>query len=129
MFVERERRLRGVVEARMEQAIEDAAALREWAATQVSGVRQDIEHEVELLLNALSLKTAALEDVHARLETRVRWGVALLEAKKAAVLGRRVLQAWRAVAARAKYCRNVAAKLQERAAIRKTAHLMATWAD
>ncbi len=128
-FVEREKRLRNALEARMEQAVEDATGLREWAASQVEGVRKDVEEEVELLLAALSRKSAALEDVQSRLETRVRWGVALLEAKKAAVLGRRVLQAWRAVTARTKYCNNVANKLQERAAIRTTADIMTAWAD
>jgi hypothetical protein len=128
-FVEREKRLRNALEARMEQAVEDATGLREWAASQVEGVRKDVEEEVELLLTALSRKSAALEDVQSRLETRVRWGVALLEAKKAAVLGRRVIQAWRAVTARSKYCNNVATKLQERAAIRTTADIMTAWAD
>ncbi|KAL4528837.1 hypothetical protein Ndes2526B_g07064 [Nannochloris sp. 'desiccata'] len=128
-FVEREKKLRNVLEARMEQAVEDATGLREWAASQVEGVRKDVEEEVELLLAALSRKSAALEDVQSRLETRVRWGVALLEAKKAAVLGRRVLQAWRAVTARSKYCNNVATKLQERAAIRTTADIMTAWSD
>lgn len=128
-FVEREKRLRNALEARMEQAVEDAAGLREWAASQVEGVRKDVEEEVELLLAALSRKSTALEDVQTRLETRVRWGMALLEAKKAAVLGRRVIQAWRAVSARSKYCNNVVIKLQERAAIRTTVDVMTVWGD
>jgi len=128
-FVEREKRLRNALEARMEQAVEDARGLREWAASQVEGVRKDVEEEVELLLAALSRKSAALENVQFRLETRIRWGVALLEAKKAAVLGRRVLQAWRAVSARSKYCNNIATKLQERAVNRTTADIMTAWSD
>ena len=125
--MERESRLRAALEARVGQASEDAAGLREWAAAQVEDVRRDVEVEVELLLAALAKKGAALEDVQSRLTTRLRWGVALLEAKKAAILGRRVLLAWRAHAARQKYGRNVVEKLRERAAMRVGSRALAAW--
>ena len=128
-FVEREKSVRNAIEARMEQAVEDAAGLREWAAAQVQGIRKDVEEEVELLLAALSHKTAALEDAQWQLETRIRWGVALLEAKHAAVLGRRVVQAWKAVTARAKYCRTIATKLQARSDLKAKSGVLEIWAE
>jgi hypothetical protein len=127
--VEREKRVRSALEARVEQAVEDAEGLREWAAAQVEGVRRDVEEEVELLLGALGRKAAALEDAQARLTQRVRWGVALLEARTAAVLARRVLAAWRARAARARYARAVQVKLQQRAGLRAAGRALEAWAD
>lgn len=121
--------MRAALEARVEQAVEDAAGLREWAATQVEGVRKDVEDEIEQLLAALAKKGAALEDVKTRLTTRLRWGIALLEAKKAAVLGRRVLLAWKARAARSRYAQNVVAKLQERSALRAGVKALQSWSD
>lgn len=126
-FVEREKTLRSDLEARVEQAIADATGLREWAAIQVQGVRKDVEEEIELLLEALKRKNEALEDAHARLTTRLRWGVALLEAKKAALLGRRALLHWCVYAGRQRHNRSVVAKLEERSDTRHVSRAWQAW--
>jgi Tfp pilus assembly protein PilV len=82
-----------------------------------------------LLLSALGRKSAALEDAQGRLETRLRWGVALLEARKAAALARGVLAAWRARAARARYARSVVGKLRQRAGARSAARAVQAWGE
>ena len=126
-FVEREKRLRSSLQSRAERAISDVCGLRDWATNQVASVRHEIENEVDLLLNALRDKSSALEDAHLRLTTRLHWGANLLEAKRCAVLGRRILAIWRAHVAQRRYYRHVVAKLQERTSLRAGTRSLSGW--
>lgn len=79
------------------------------------------------MLNALRDKSEALEDAKLRLTTRLKWGASLLEAKKSAVLARRILAVWRAVVAQHQYNRNVVAKLRERSSLRTRSMVLVAW--
>ncbi|WPT14379.1 hypothetical protein PSENEW3_00000509 [Picochlorum sp. SENEW3] len=128
-FVEKEKQRRMVLEARVEKAVEDVEGLRQWAAQQVQCARKDVQEEIELLLEALNDKNEALADVHARLTTRIQWGAALLETKKATILGRRVLIAWKMLAARSKYCDTVVLKMRRRNQVRMALRVLDAWGE
>lgn len=128
-FVEKEKSRRARLQAKVDQATEDVEGLRRWAAMQIQCARQDVQEEIELLLDTLNDRNAALADVQARLDTRIQWGAALLEAKKATVLGRRVLLAWKAKTARARYCEAVVNKLRKRSQVRVALRALDTWRD
>ena len=128
-FVEKEKERRSVLEAKVERATEDVEGLKAWAAEQVQCARQDVQEEIELLLQALNDRNEALADAHARLTTRIRWGAALLEAKKAASLGRRMILAWKAITARSKYCKAAVLKLQRRNQVRTALRALDAWSE
>ena len=128
-FVEKEKARRHQLQAKVDRATEDVEGLRRWAAQQIQCARQDVQEEIELLLGTLNDRNAALADVRARLDTRIQWGAALLEAKKATVLGRRVILAWKAKTARTKYCEAVVNKLRKRSRVRAALRALDTWRD
>ena len=128
-FVEKEKARRARLQAKVDKATEDVEGLRKWAAQQIQCARQDVQEEIELLLETLNDRNAALADVQHRLDTRIQWGAALLEAKKAMILGRRVLLAWKAKTARAKYCEAVVNKLKKRNQVRAALRAIDSWRD
>lgn len=128
-FVEKEKERRSALEARVEKAVEDVQGLQQWAAQQVQCAREDVQEEIELLLEALNDKNEALADVNARLTTRIQWGAALLETKKATILGRRVLIAWKLLAARSKYCDTVVLKMRRRNQVRMALRVLDAWGE
>lgn len=128
-FVEKEKARRARLQAKVDRATEDVEGLRRWAAQQIQCARHDVQEEIEMLLDTLNHRNAALADVQARLDTRIQWGAALLEAKKAMILGRRVLLAWKAKAARSKYCEAVVNKLRKRSQIRAAVRAIDSWRD
>ena len=128
-FVEKEKARRARLQAKVDRATEDVEGLRRWAAQQIQCARQDVQEEIELLLDTLNHRNLALADVQSRLDTRIQWGAALLEAKKAMMLGRRVLLAWKAKAARSKYCEAVVNKLRKRSQVRAALRAIDSWRD
>lgn len=128
-FVEKEKARRARLQAKVDRATEDVEGLRRWAAQQIQCARHDVQEEIEMLLDTLNHRNAALADVQARLDTRIQWGAALLEAKKAMILGRRVLLAWKARAARSKYCEAVVNKLRKRNQVRAALRAIDSWRD
>ena len=128
-FVEKEQARRFALEARVEKAVEGVDDLCKWAAEQVQCARRDVQEEIESLLCALNDKSAELADVQERLTRRLRWGAALLEAKKATILGRRVLLSWRSISSRSKYCKNAVEKLQKRSQVRAGLRALQAWGD
>ena len=128
-FVEKEKARRARLQAKVDRATEDVEGLRRWAAQQIQCARHDVQEEIEMLLDTLNHRNAALADVQARLDTRIQWGAALLEAKKAMILGRRVLLAWKAKAARSKYCEAVVNKLRKRSQVRAALRAIDSWRD
>eukprot|EP00890_Picochlorum_soloecismus_P005654 jgi/Picsp_1/608/NSC_00605-R1_protein len=128
-FVEKEQARRFALEARVEKAVEGVDDLCKWAAEQVQCARRDVQEEIESLLCALNDKSAELADVQDRLTRRLRWGAALLEAKKATILGRRVLLSWKSISSRTKYCKNAVEKLQKRSQVRAALRALQAWGD
>ena len=128
-FVEKEQARRFALEARVEKAVEGVDDLCKWAAEQVQCARRDVQEEIESLLSALNDKSAELADVQERLTRRLRWGAALLEAKKATILGRRVLLSWKSISSRTKYCKNAVEKLQKRSQSRAALRALQAWGD
>ena len=126
-FVEKEKQRRCLLQARVEQAIDNVDGLKHWASEQIQCARRDVQEEIELLIEALQGKNAELADVNARLTTRIQWGAALLEAKKATVLGRRVLLAWKSTSARSKYCDAVILKLRRRNQVKYALSALDSW--
>lgn len=127
-FVEKESRHRAALEARVERAMEDVVGLREWASSQVAGIRKDVEDEVSLLLGALSHRTAEWKDASSRLNTRLQWGATLIQAKRAAILGRRVIHSWMAVTLRARSLSNIESKIRGRMIARTQRNTFQAWA-
>jgi hypothetical protein len=64
-------------------------------AAQVEGVRREVGEEVEALLSAVRRKSAELADVEARLTGRLRWGVAMIQARGEAAAKSRAFMWWR----------------------------------
>lgn len=126
-FVEKEKERRSLLEARVDQAIENVDGLRQWALEQVQYARRDVQEEIELLIHALQDRNAALAEVSARLTMRIQWGAALLQAKKATILGRKVLLAWKSKAARSKYCDAAVLKIQRRRHVRSALIVLDEW--
>lgn len=62
---------------------------------QVDSVRSELGAEVAALLDAVRQKSAELADTEARLTGRLRWGVALIQAKGEAAAKRQAFMLWR----------------------------------
>ena len=62
---------------------------------QVDAVRRELDEEVQLLLDAVQRKSAKLADSEARLTSRLRWGVAMIQAKSELNIKRQVLMWFR----------------------------------
>ncbi len=62
---------------------------------QVESVRSELGTEVQALLGAIERKSAKLADAEARLTGRLRWGVAMIQAKSEAAAKRRAFMWWR----------------------------------
>ena len=58
-------------------------------------MRRELDEEVGALLEAVAHKSAALADAEARLTGRLRWGVALIQAKAELGAKRQALAWWR----------------------------------
>lgn len=58
-------------------------------------MRQEMSVEVQQLLEAVERKSAKLADANARLTGRLRWGVAMIQAKSEAATKRQVFMWWR----------------------------------
>lgn len=65
------------------------------ALCQVDSIRQEMDEEVSHLLETIQRKSAKLEDTTARLTNRLRWGVAVLQAKNELAIKRQAFSAWR----------------------------------
>jgi len=128
-FVDNEKEIRLAQQHHIETAEKEGAALKKWAHLQLKGLQKEAEEGVEQLISAIKVKNQRLAEAKAHLETRVRWGVALLMARREADVKRLVLAAWRARAARKKYCAKLKAKLEERAALQTKAAVMSAWED
>jgi len=128
-FVDNEKEVRLAQQHHIETAEKEGAALKKWALLQLKGLREEAEEGVEQLISAIKVKNQRLAEAKAHLETRVRWGVALLMARREADVKRLVLAAWRARTARKKYCAKLEAKLEESAALQTKAAVMSAWED
>lgn len=62
---------------------------------QVDSVRSELGAEVQALLGTIERKSAKLADAEARLTGRLRWGVAMIQAKSEAAAKRRAFMWWR----------------------------------
>ncbi len=62
---------------------------------QVEGMRSEMDGEVSALLEAIRAKSTKLEDANARLTSRLRWGIAVLQAKNELGVKRQVFAWWR----------------------------------
>ena len=58
-------------------------------------MRRELDEEVGALLEAVACKSARLADVEARLTGRLRWGVALIQAKGELNAKRQAFAWWR----------------------------------
>jgi hypothetical protein len=58
-------------------------------------MRSEMDGEVSGLLDAIRAKGAKLEDANARLTSRLRWGIAVLQAKNELGIKRQVFAWWR----------------------------------
>ncbi|GAB4817699.1 hypothetical protein N2152v2_004745 [Parachlorella kessleri] len=128
-FVDREKQLRMNIAAQVGQLVEDAADLQAWTVSQVEGMRSEMDGEVSALLEAIAHKSAKLDDANTRLTSRLRWGIAVVQAKKELSLKRQVFAWWRGIAARKRYCRHVVAKLQQRVDNRLSSRALEAWLD
>eukprot|EP00887_Chlorella_sp_A99_P005659 scaffold1.g5659.t1 len=128
-FVDREKLQRQGIEQRVAQVAEDAADLRAWTVMQVDAMRREMDEEVTLLLETIERKTARLADAEGRLTGRLRWGVAMIQAKGELAVKRQVLGWWRWIVGRKRYCRRVEAKLAERANLRLQGRAMEAWVE
>ena len=68
-------------------------------ALQVESVRAEMGEEVAALLEVVRRKSAKLADVEARLTGRLRWGVAMIQAKGELNTKRHIFAWWRCAAA------------------------------
>lgn len=128
-FVDNEKEIRLAQQHHIETAEKEGAALKKWALLQLKVLQKEAEEGVEQLISAIKVKNQRLAEAKAHLETRVRWGVALLMARREVDVKRLVLAAWKARTARKKYCAKVEAKLEERAALQTKAAVMSAWED
>lgn len=62
---------------------------------QVDSVRREMGEEVEALLEAVRRKSAKLADAEVRLTGRLRWGVAMIQAKSEMGIKRQTFMWWR----------------------------------
>jgi hypothetical protein len=62
---------------------------------QIEAIRSDLESELGTLSDLVVEKDQGLADIEDRLTARVRWGVAMLQRKREAAKGSRILQWWR----------------------------------
>lgn len=58
-------------------------------------MRREMDEEVSLLLETIARKEARLADSEARLTGRLRWGVAMIQAKSELGVKRQVFAWWR----------------------------------
>lgn len=62
---------------------------------QVESVRSELGAEVQALLGAIERKSAKLAAAEAQLTGRLRWGMAMIQAKSEAAAKRRAFMWWR----------------------------------
>lgn len=67
-------------------------------------MRSELGGEVDLLLDTVQRKSAKLADAEARLTGRLRWGVAMIQAKAELGVKRQVFMVWRQVRAWGRVC-------------------------
>ena len=58
-------------------------------------MRREMDEEVSLLLGAVAARSAALADCESRLTGRLRWGVAMIQAKSELAGKRQAFVWWR----------------------------------